>query len=351
MRILYLTPTDVFSGGERVTRDIAREMAQRGHEVVYCGIEGPVRQAVEAVGVEFFALDGFTPASVRAAVKAWKPDLIHTMDFRASTYAALVGVPFLAHLHNNPLWLKGLGANVWAMLFFGCRAAHILTVSDSVMDEYRFGALFKKKTTVLGNIVDTAAVREAAKQPLPSDIPADAGYDLLFFARLTEQKQPLTFLRIVSLLKERMPKLSALMIGEGELRPAVEAEIARLDLSDTVTMAGYRENPFPLAARAKLLLMPSAWEGFGLTAVESMALGLPVLGTPVGGLQNILSGNCGGICADAEAFVSRAEQLLTDPAAYEAASAAARVRAEDYADKTAYYDTIERAARAAIGRE
>jgi len=82
-----------------------------------------------------------------------------------------------------------------------------------------------------------------------------------------------------------------------------------------------------------------------------MALGLPVLGTPVGGLQNILSGNCGGICADAEAFVSRAEQLLTDPAAYEAASAAARVRAEDYADKTAYYDTIERAARAAIGRE
>ena len=350
MRILYLTPTDVFSGGERVTRDIACEMRARGHEVVYCGLEGPVRAAVEGAGVEFFALDGFSPASVRAAVAAWKPDLIHTMDFRASTYAALTKVPVLAHLHNNPLWLKGLGPNVWAMLLFGFRAKRILTVSDSVMDEYRFGALLKHKTDVLGNIVDTDAVRALAEEPLPEGFPSDAAYDILYFARLTEQKQPLTFLSIVSRLRERFPKLTALMIGEGELRPAIEAEIERLNLASCVTMAGYQTRPFPLAKRAKLLLMPSAWEGFGLTAVESMALGLPVLGTPVGGLRFVVSEEAGGICADADAFVRRAAELLSDSEAYAAASRAARERAEAFSDKATYYDAIERAALAAIGR-
>jgi len=259
MRILYLTPTDVFSGGERVTRDIACEMRARGHEVVYCGLEGPIRAAVASVGVEFMPLDGFSPRTVLQTVKTWKPDLIHTMDFRASTYAALTGIPFVAHLHNNPLWLSGLGANVWAMLLFGLRAKHIFTVSDSVMDEYRFGALFQHKTTVLGNIVDTAAVREAAKGPLPEGFSEDAAYDLLYFARLTEQKQPLTFLEIAAKLRERFPKLTALMIGEGELRPAIEDAIARLQLSDCVTMAGYQTKPFPLAARVRrlpILLFP-----------------------------------------------------------------------------------------------
>ena len=40
MRVLYLTPTGVFSGGERVTLSIAGEMRLRGHETVYCGLEG-----------------------------------------------------------------------------------------------------------------------------------------------------------------------------------------------------------------------------------------------------------------------------------------------------------------------
>ena len=350
MRILYLTPTDVFSGGERVTRDIAREMQRRGHTVVYCGIEGSVRQAVEAVGVTFLALDGFSPASVRAAVRAWKPDLIHTMDFRASTYAAMTGVPFVAHLHNDPLWLSGINANSLAMLLFGCFAKHILTVSDSVMEEYRFGRVLKKKTTVLGNIVDTEAVRQAAKEPLPEGFSESCTYDLLFFARLTEQKQPMTFLQIVAKLRERLPNLTALMIGDGELRPDVEAEIVRLGLSDAVTVAGYQTRPFPLAKRARLLLMPSKWEGFGLTAVESMALGLPVLGTPVGGLQFVLTEACGGILPDADAFAARAEALLTDPALYEAASRAARERAEKFSDQKTYYDTTERIAISAVGR-
>ena len=117
MRILYLTPTDSFSGGERVTLDIAKAMQQRGHTVVYCGVEGPIHEFAEEAGVPFCGCESFTPAAVKRAVKAFSPDVIHTMDYRASLYAAFTGCPFIAHLHNNPPWLGGLGPNVWAMRF------------------------------------------------------------------------------------------------------------------------------------------------------------------------------------------------------------------------------------------
>ena len=242
MRVLYLTPTGVFSGGERVTLSIAGEMRLRGHEAVYCGLEGPVRSHVEAAGVPFLALPRFTPETVRRAVAQCAPDLIHTMDFRASTYAALTGRPFVAHLHNNPPWLPGLSPNVFAMRFFCRRAARILTVSESVMGEFRYGAAFRDKTAVLGNAVDLAAVRKAAEEPLPACL-ADRGargFDLAFFGRLTEQKQPLRFLDVLAALRKRLPELTAVMVGEGELRPQVEEGIRVNGLSDCI----YRLKPY-----------------------------------------------------------------------------------------------------------
>ncbi len=342
MRVLYLTPTGVFSGGERVTLSIAGEMRLRGHETVYCGLEGPVRSHVEAAGVPFLALPRFTTETVRRAVAQCAPDLIHTMDFRASTYAALTGLPFVAHLHNNPPWLPGLSPNVFAMRFFCRRAARILTVSESVMGEFRYGAAFLDKTAVLGNAVDLAAVRKAAEEPLPACL-ADRGargFDLAFFGRLTEQKQPLRFLDVLAALRKRLPELTAVMVGEGELRPQVEEGIRVNGLSDCVMLTGFLKNPFPVLKRSRLLVMPSAWEGFGLAAVESMALGLPVLASPVGGLAGIVGPDCGVLCETDPDFTDAAERLLTEEARYAAFSQAALRRAGDYGDLAGYFDAI-----------
>ncbi|MDO4493643.1 MAG: glycosyltransferase [Clostridia bacterium] len=346
MRILYLTPTSIFSGGERVTLGIAQGMRQRGHEVVYCGLEGPVRAFVEEAGVPFFALPAFTPAAVKKAVRAYRPDLIHTMDYRASLYASFTGVPFIAHLHNNPPWLSGLGPNVWAMLLFGHRAGHIFTVSDSVMNEYRFGNLFRPKTTVLGNTVDASAILGGAA--CPGGVPeAYRGLapDLLFFGRLTEQKDPLRFLELVAAVKRQVPGVTAAMLGEGEMRPETEAKISELGLGASVTMTGFLKNPYPIVRNAKLLVMPSKWEGFGLTCVESLTLGLPCLVSPVGGLQELVTPDCGKVCATDAEFVGEAVRLLTDETYRAERSAAAKQRAECYTDITAMLDTIESVCR------
>lgn len=336
MRLLFLTPTAIFSGGERVTLDIAVAMRGRGHEVSYCGLEGSVRTFVEEAGVPFIPLAQFTPQAVRSLARELRPDIIHAMDFRASLYAALSGIPFIAHLHNNPPWLRRYGINSLATLFFGRRAGKVLVVSKSVLEGYIFAGAIADNVQVLGNTVNIRAVREQSRSCYFAD-----GYDVGFMGRLTEQKQPLAFIDIVARLRACLPEVRVLLIGEGELRPKVERAIAAKHLEQCVTLAGFLTNPFPAVAGCKVIIMPSAWEGFGLTAVESMALGKPVLASPVGGLKDIVNERCGKLCASEAEFASEALLLLSAPEIYERKSRAAMERAEQYNDRFTYYNRIE----------
>jgi glycosyltransferase involved in cell wall biosynthesis len=336
MKLLYLTPTSIFAGGERITLGIAAAMRERGHEVHYCGLEGPIRDFVEAAGVSFVPLEKFTPWAVRVLTRKLRPDIIHAMDFRASLYAALSGSPFIAHLHNNPPWQRRYGANSLAMLFFGRRAGKIITVSKSVLEEYVFAGAIKNNTLLLGNTVNVQAVREQSQSDSYGAV-----HDVGFIGRLVEQKQPLVFIDIVARLRGLYPALRALLIGEGELRPAVENAITVNNLENSVTLAGFMPNPFPALAGCKVIIMPSAWEGFGLTAVEGMALGKPVLAAPVGGLKDIVDERCGKLCGTVTEFVDEAAILLTNPELYAQKSRAAREQAERYADNAGYYDRIE----------
>jgi len=336
MKLLYLTPTSIFAGGERITLGIAAAMQERGHEVRYCGLEGPIRDFVEAAGVPFVSLPKFTPWAVRGLVRKLRPDIIHTMDFRASLYAAMTDVPFVAHLHNNPPWLRHYGANSFAMLFFGRRAEKIIVVSQSVLEEYVFAKAIKDKTLVLGNTINIQAVQEQSQSHSFGGI-----YDVGFMGRLVDLKQPLTFIDIVTHLRERLPDLRALMIGEGELRPAVENAIASRNLEDCVTLTGFLPNPFPALAGCKVIMMPSVREGFPLSALESMALGKPVLAASVRGLKDIVDEHCGKLCATEAEFVDEAAALLTSPELYARKSHAAKEQAERYADTAGYYSRIE----------
>jgi glycosyltransferase involved in cell wall biosynthesis len=92
-------------------------------------------------------------------------------------------------------------------------------------------------------------------------------------------------------LQARRPEVLWKIAGEGTLRPTLEQHIARHQLEDTVQLLGFvPDNQLPLVyAAADVSLVPTlSLEGFGLIVVESLAAGTPVLGTPVGGIPEIL---------------------------------------------------------------
>jgi glycosyltransferase involved in cell wall biosynthesis len=101
---------------------------------------------------------------------------------------------------------------------------------------------------------------------------------ILAVGRLTRQKNyPLLVDAFAQLRKTRAARL--LILGEGELRTDLEAQVARLGLGDSVAMPGFRANPFAFMSRAALFVMSSDWEGLPTVLIEAMACGAPVVAT------------------------------------------------------------------------
>lgn len=100
-------------------------------------------------------------------------------------------------------------------------------------------------------------------------------------------------LKAIALLKENIPDIHLVIGGEGPERNNLESLIHRYELGDDVTMTGFipaEQLPKYYGAADFFVLPTRELEGFGLVTTESMACGTPVLGTPVGGTREILSG-------------------------------------------------------------
>lgn len=92
-------------------------------------------------------------------------------------------------------------------------------------------------------------------------------------------------------VKTIYPDIMVYLAGKGELRDLLESQIAELELEDNVKLIGYvSDEDLPICYRAAdFSVVPTvALEGFGLIVVESLAAGTPVLGTPIGGIPEIL---------------------------------------------------------------
>lgn len=117
--------------------------------------------------------------------------------------------------------------------------------------------------------------------------------------------------------------------GEGARRAELEAQVARLGLTDTTRFLGYRADVAALMARAQILVAPCPREGLGLTVLEAMQAGLPVVAAAAGGHRDLLDGLEPDVLfppGDAAAAAARLRELAADAAARDRLADAARER-------------------------
>ncbi|MHA2072233.1 MAG: glycosyltransferase family 4 protein, partial [Candidatus Thorarchaeota archaeon] len=151
-------------------------------------------------------------------------------------------------------------------------------------------------------------------RPMP-DI--EKQWDLAFMGRLEAMKSVDLFPEMLALLKPRFPELTMLMTGEGSLKDKLFEEFENSSVSSMVDYQGVvevEEVPF-LINRSKIFLYPSRREPFGLSIVEAMACGVPVITTDVFGPKEIVRNNYDGIAVppdDAKALVNAVVSLLSD---------------------------------------
>ncbi len=108
-----------------------------------------------------------------------------------------------------------------------------------------------------------------------------------------------------------------LLIGDGPDRASVEAGVAALGLSQKVRFLGVRHDVATWLLRADVALVPSGAESFGLSALEALAAGRPVVATRVGGLADVVQHEKTGLLAEAgdiDGLATHLHRLATDPA-------------------------------------
>src|SRR5262249_38663320 len=124
-------------------------------------------------------------------------------------------------------------------------------------------------------------------------LPADA-FVVAGVGRLVPIKGFDLLVDALPLIRARVPSVHALLIGDGEERARLEARAAALDVGARLRITGAVSDVAGVLAAADVLAAPSRNEGMGRVLVEAMAIGLPVIGTTVGGIPDvIIDGECG----------------------------------------------------------
>ncbi|MEM1381592.1 MAG: glycosyltransferase family 4 protein [Pseudomonadota bacterium] len=130
----------------------------------------------------------------------------------------------------------------------------------------------------------------------PSPVPEDAN-ELICVGRLCPQKGQSLIPEAVAPVVRDHPDTKIVLIGDGESRPEIEAEIARLGLENNIELTGWMANKDVIERlkKARGLLLPSFAEGLPIVIMEAMALGRPVISTYIAGIPELLDAETGWI--------------------------------------------------------
>jgi colanic acid/amylovoran biosynthesis glycosyltransferase len=164
-----------------------------------------------------------------------------------------------------------------------------------------------------------------------------AGEDdlLVHVGRLVEKKGTTYLLQALVEVRRKRPQAQLVIIGDGPLRAALDAEVARLGLTGAVRFLGTQPNPDVLRwiARAAVMIVPSVtasdgdMEGFGIVNIEAGAQGVPVVGFDSGGVSEAIKHGYSGLLSperDVEGLAASITHLLEDSSARQQMGANAR---------------------------
>ena len=164
----------------------------------------------------------------------------------------------------------------------------IIAISDKTSEILRSYIHLNNIVTIY-NGIDVAKFSSAqpvVRNNLVSEY-TDDDIIITMVAAFRKQKNHLCVLRAAQILPKHF---KFCFVGDGELRTKISSQIKRLNLQDRVSILGNRNDVDSIMAASDIIVLSSHWEGFGLVAVEGMAVGKPVIASNVDGLKQVVEG-------------------------------------------------------------
>jgi glycosyltransferase involved in cell wall biosynthesis len=333
--VAFFLPLLCGGGAERVILNLAQGITERGRPVdlVLAAAEGAL---LDQVSPAVRLVDLRAPRVLRSVgplasyVRRERPSVLVSSMSHANVIAILAAklagnsTPVVVTEHNTLSQVAGedgwLAGRLWPHLvrIFYPFASSVVAVSRGAADDLaRTSGFPRDRVEVIYNPVITPALMALARQQpdhpwfAPGQPPV-----ILGVGRLTRQKDFFTLVKaFAEVRRHRAARL--IILGEGEDRPALEALVGELGLSDDVAFPGFQDNAPAYMASAAVFVLSSAWEGLPTVLIEVLAVGTRAVSTdcPSGPREILQDGKLGTLVpvGDAAALASAIRGVLEGP--------------------------------------
>jgi N-acetyl-alpha-D-glucosaminyl L-malate synthase BshA len=329
-----------------VASELARCLADRGHRTHVISSDTPFRlresdsgvrfHRVETPGYPLFREPQYLLALANRLVQVTRShrlDIIHAhyaIPHAAAAYLArqiLAGaaghgraVPrTITTLHGTDVTILGSDPSYRETVAFCIDQSDAVTaVSASLRDDTRREMPVKSDIVVIPNFLDCNFHRRAPDPQLRARFCRPDEKLVIHISNLRPVKQVDAVVRVFALIRERVPA-RLLIVGEGPELGRAERLIDELGVAAHVELAGEAQDVVGLLSVSDLFLLPSLQESFGLSALEAMACGVPVVASNVGGLPEVITDGVTGFLHAPDQVQRMAESaiaILLDPAAH-----------------------------------
>jgi L-malate glycosyltransferase len=362
-----------YGGSGAVATELGIALARRGHLVHFITYQQPFRLPLFLPRVFFHEVDvgryplfEFPPYDLALAVRMHEVVRTHRLDLLHVHYAiphATSGwiaremledsgssVRIATTLHGTDITLVGQDPSFHAITKFSIERSDALTAVSEYLRRETFKAFGCTgcDVEVIHNFIDPD-VYDRTKYPTTIRDQVPSGRKVLMhISNFRPVKRVRDVVRIFAHVARAMPSV-LVMVGDGPDRVTAEKEAEVLGVSDQTMFLGRLDAIAPLLAGADLFLLPTERESFGLSALEALACGVPVIGTNAGGLPEVVRDGETGILRDVgdiEGMSAAAVDILSSPEKWKAmsdmAASDARVRFSQQDIVTRYEDFYTR---------
>jgi L-malate glycosyltransferase len=329
LRVLHLINSFELGGTERQAVELLKRLDLTHYDVRLAAIQrkGPLYDEIAALYPDLieFPLNSLYNANalrqlrrLRALLQAERIDVLHAHDFYAGWLGTLAawgtGVQVIAsqrHLRLSDRWVHAFGRRVINRLAHRVVVnaelvrAHVLNTKTARADKI---VVIRNGLVQEAEPIDRTDVRATLLDEL--NLPAEAKL-IGTVANLRLVKGHRYLLQAAACVVRSFPNAHFILIGEGELRAALQTQAAELGISEHVHLLGQRNDAAQLVHGFDLAVLASLHEGLPNTVLEALAAGVPVVATAVGGVPELIADGETGYLVPAADVARLAERITT----------------------------------------
>jgi L-malate glycosyltransferase len=351
---IVLYPT--FGGSGVLATELGKKLAARGHHIHFIASAQPARldgyhQNIffHEVHVPSYPLFEFTPYEVALTshlvhvAQSAQLDVIHAHYAIPHASAAVLArqiladkgirVPVVTTLHGTDITLVGRDRSYEPVISYAINQSDAVTaVSNYLKTETLNHFHVKSEIEVVYNFIDSTEVTLKPDECIKRFAAPNDELLITHISNFRPVKRVMDVIQTFARVQERVAA-RLLMVGDGPLRQEAENLSAQLGIRDKVLFIGKSKDTTRLLACSDLFILPSESESFGLSALEAMACGVPVIATDTGGMPEVqIHGETGFLCpiGDVECMANHAVELLSNPELRARFGQNARLRANNF---------------------